>query len=204
MIKCQVEVCAKIVRAAILKESNDGNSFLTFAVKLPVKSRSGKKASLEISVSVDGGKSEKSIYAEGRRVRITDGTLIIRKKGDRVFYNLRADNGVDLCKSSEEDLISGTMQFTGKIGNKGVQERTSKKGNMFKTFSAFSSDKDGEDRAFTWVRFTYFDPKDGEDFLKEGSYVEVNGDLQFDVYNDDISLDCLVSDVAPWELPKKQ
>lgn len=203
MIKCQVDVCAKIIRSAVLKETSDGNSFLSFVVKVPVKSRDGKKAQLEISVSVDGGKSEKSIYSEGRRVRVNDGTLIIRKKGDRVFFNLRADS-VDLCKSSEEDTISGTMYFTGKIGNKGVEDRTSKKGDIYKTFSAFSSDKDGENRAFTWVRFMYFDPKEGEDFLKAGEYINVNGALQLGVYNDDITLDCIVSDVEHWDLPNSQ
>lgn len=203
MIKCEVEVCAKITRAASVKETKDGNTFLSFGVQLPVVGRDGSKKDLDIGVSVNGGKGEKSIYAAGRKVNLS-GILTIHKKNDNIYFNLRADDGAEVCKSSDESKIDGSMEFLGKIGKKGVEIHTDKKGNTFKTFSAFSSDKNGDKTEFTWVRFLYFEPKDGEDFLKENTYVKVNGKLQLGVFHDNVSLDCVVEEVSPWELTKKE
>lgn len=200
MIKCNVSACAAINRAASVKNVKD-NSFLTFGIKIPVEGRDGSKKDLEISVSVDGDKSKASVYAVGRRLNI-NGTMTVRKKGGKTYFNLRADSA-ELANSKSENFIEGTMEFRGKIGKKGVEVKTDKKEKTYKAFSAFSSDKDGDNVEFTWVRFLYFNPKDGEDFLQANTYVECKGDLQLGVYKDEISLDCRVSEVAPWELEKK-
>lgn len=200
MIKCNVSACAAINRAASVKNVKD-NSFLTFGIKVPVEGRDGSKKDLEISVSVDGDKSKASVYAVGRRLNIS-GTMTVRKKGGKTYFNLRADSA-ELANSKSENFIEGTMEFRGKIGKKGVEVKTDKKEKTYKVFSAFSSDKDGDNVEFTWVRFLYFNPKDGEDFLQANTYVECKGDLQLGVYKDEISLDCRVSEVAPWELEKK-
>lgn len=203
MIKCEVDVCAKITRAASVKETSDGKTFLSFGVQVPVVGRNNEKAMMEIGISVDGDKSQKSIYSEGRRVKVS-GTLTIRKKDDKVYYNLRAaEGGVDTCKSTESDNIEGTMFFRGKINKRGVEVRKDKKENDYKCFSAFSVDKDGDKSQFTYVRFIYFHCKEGEDFLQAGSYVEVNGQLQLGVFRDEVSFDCRVDDVCPWEKPQK-
>jgi len=200
MIKCNVSACAAINRAASVKNVKD-NSFLTFGIKVPVEGRDGSKKDLEISVSVDGDKSKASVYAVGRRLNIS-GTMTVRKKGGKTYFNLRADSA-ELANSKSENFIEGTMEFRGKIGKKGVEVKTDKKEKTYKAFSAFSSDKDGDNVEFTWVRFLYFNPKDDEDFLQANTYVECKGDLQLGVYKDEISLDCRVSEVAPWELEKK-
>ena len=200
MIKCNVSACAAINRAASVKNVKD-NSFLTFGIKIPVEGRDGSKKDLEISVSVDGDKSKASVYAVGRRLNI-NGTMTVRKKGGKTYFNLRADSA-ELANSKSENFIEGTMEFRGKIGKKGVEVKTDKKEKTYKAFSAFSSDKDGDNVEFTWVRFLYFNPKEGEDFLQANTYVECKGDLQLGVYKDEISLDCRVSEVAPWELEKK-
>lgn len=200
MIKCNVSACAAINRAASVKNVKD-NSFLTFGIKIPVEGRDGSKKDLEVSVSIDGDKSKASVYAVGRRLNIS-GTMTVRKKGGKTYFNLRADSA-ELANSKSENFIEGTMEFRGKIGKKGVEVKTDKKEKTYKAFSAFSSDKDGDNVEFTWVRFLYFNPKDGEDFLQANTYVECKGDLQLGVYKDEISLDCRVSEVAPWELEKK-
>ena len=200
MIKCNVSACAAINRAASVKNVKD-NSFLTFGITIPVEGRDGAKKDLEVSVSVDGDKSKASVYAVGRRLNIS-GTMTVRKKGGKTYFNLRADSA-ELANSKSENFIEGTMEFRGKIGKKGVEVKTDKKEKTYKAFSAFSSDKDGDNVEFTWVRFLYFNPKDGEDFLQANTYVECKGDLQLGVYKDEISLDCRVSEVAPWELEKK-
>lgn len=201
MIKSEVEVCAKLVRSAVVKESNDGKSFLSFGVKLPISGRDGAEKDLDISVSIDGDKSSKGVYVEGRKVKI-QGVLTIRKKDGSTYYNLRASSA-EICKSSEESSISGTLEFLGKIGSKGVEVHVDKKGNEFKTFSAFSLDKDGENREFTWVRFLHFHPQENDDFLTANAYVKVVGDLQIGVFKDAISFDCKINEVTPWEIQKK-
>lgn len=201
MIKSEVEVCAKIIRSAIVKEGSDGSTFLSFGIQLPLTGRDDSKKDLEMSVSISGDKSNKGIYTEGRKVRVL-GILTVRKKDGNTYFNLRADGGAELCKTSEPDSITGTLEFLGKIGTKGVETHTDKKGNTFKSFSAFSSDKDGDNREFTWVRFLHFHPQEDEDFLTANAFVKVVGDLQLGVFRDAISIDCRVNEVTPWQINK--
>lgn len=201
MIKCDLNVCAVISRAASVKNGKEGNSFLAFSVKLPVEGRDGSKKDLELSVSLDGDKSKAAVFTSGRRVTLS-GVLTVRKKGGKVYFNFRADSA-ELANSKESDRIEGTMEFRGKIGKKGVDVKNDKNGDTYKAFSAFSTDKDGDKAEFTWIRFLYFNPKDGEDFLAANSYIEVKGDLQVGVFKDEVTLDCRVTDVQPWVLEKK-
>lgn len=200
MIKCQVEVCAKIKRSAVVKTDNEGSTFLSFSVVLPIKGYKGTKKDLEIGVTLDGGNAEKSVYVEKRRVRMK-GTMYIRKSGGVTYYNLRADETCEIVQTSESDEVSGTMEFKGKTSGKEVEEHTDKRGKAFKVFSAFSSDKNGEKVEFTWVRFVYFNPKN--EIIPPKSYVHVSGDLQLGVYKDEITIECKVSEVSGWELEKK-
>ena len=199
MIKCNLSVCAAISRAASVKNSKEGTTFLTFNVKVPVEGRDGAKKELEMSVSLDGDKSVASVFTANRRVNIT-GILSIRKKGGKVYYNLRADSA-ELANSKSEDSIVGQMNFRGKISKKGVEAKIDKHGTSFKAFSAFSTDRDGDNVEFTWVRFLCFNLND-EDFLKANVYIEAKGDLQLGVYKDEISLDCLLREVSPWKIDK--
>ncbi len=198
MIKCNLNVCAVISRPASVKQSNDGVTFLSFNVKLPIVGRDGTSKDLEMSVTVDGGKGDASVYAAGRRVNLT-GVLTLRKRAGIVYYNFRASEA-SIANSKEADRIEGTMEFKGKIGKKGVDVKTDQKGKTYKAFSAFSTDKDGDKAEFTWIRFLYFNPKADEEFLAANTYVAVKGTLQPGVYKDEISLDCRVSEVSPWIL----
>lgn len=202
MIKAEVEVCAKITRAAVVKESSNGTTFLSFGITIPIKGRDGNKKDLFISVSTDGGKAEKSAFVENRRVKIL-GHLLVRKKAGAIYYNLRADGGCEIVKSSEDDCLEGTLEFRGKIGKKGVEVRTDKKGGKYKLFSAFSSEKDGDNVEFIWVNFLYFNPKEDEPFLAANKYVKISGPLQIGVFHDDISLECQVSCAEEWTLSEK-
>lgn len=202
MIKCESTACAVITRSASVKAGKEDTQFVSFGITVPVVGRNGEKKNLEVSVTVDGGKDVAAVYTNGRRVNIL-GNLNIVKRNGKVFFNLRADGGVELTKSTEPDKFEGTLLFRGKIGKKGIGEKEDKKGEKFKVFSAFSTDKDGDKAEFTWVRFLYFNPKDGEDFLQAGAYIEAKGELQLGVFKDEVTLDCRLADVAPWELNKK-
>lgn len=69
------------------------------------------------------------------------------------------------------------------------------------SFSAFSSDKNGENYEFTWVSFINLSPIH-EEYLAADKYVEVHGDLQLDVFKGELQLECKVKSIAPWELNK--
>ena len=183
-----------------MKESN-GQEFFTFGIKLPVEGRDGARKDLEISVSHDGGKGKAAMFTTGRRIAVK-GVLTVRKKAGRIYWNLRADGDAEVTKSTAEDNISGTMEFRGKTGKNEIIVKKDKNDKEFKSFSAFSRDKDGENADFTWVNFLYFEPKDGEDFLKPQTYISATGELQLNVFKDEVSLTCRVSKVEPWELSK--
>ncbi len=201
MIKCNLDICAVISRAAVVKQGKDDVQFLSFSVKLPIEGRDGSKKDLEISVSTDGDKSKTSVYVVGRRVNL-HGVLTTKKKDDKLFYNFRAEK-VTLANSKDADIINGTIEFKGKLGKREIEVKPDKNGNTFKSFSGFSTDKDGDKAEFTWVRFLYFNPKEGEDFIIPSAYVHANGDLQLGVFKDDISIDCRIRDIEPWVLEHK-
>lgn len=201
MIRCELTACAVITRSASVKAGKDDTQFVSFGITYPVVGRNGEKKNLEVGVTVDGGKDVAAIYTNGRRVNIL-GILNIVKRNGKVFFNLRADGGVELTKSTDPDKFEGKMEFKGKIGKKGIDEKKDKKDNVFKSFSAFSSDRDGDKTEFTWVRFLYFNPKEGEDFLQPNAYIQAKGELQLGVFKDEISLDCRLEEVFPWELKK--
>ena len=203
MIKCNLTVCGVITRAAELKEKKEsGEKFISFKIKYPVRDRNGESMDMEISVSMPGDKAQLSLYPVGRRVRVS-GILHPKKRKDAMFFNLRSEGGDILVPTKEEDSLEGTMEFRGKIGKKGVDSRSGKNGSPYKAFSAYSSDKDGENKEYTWVRFLYFDPKDGEDFLKAEGLVECKGDLRLGVVKGSISLECLLKEVSEWVIPEK-
>lgn len=202
MIKTDLFVCAVISRAATVKKHRDGSDFLSFDVKLPVTGRNGEQKDLEINVAVSGSKGQASVFALGRRVNLM-GVMTVRRYNDKTYFNLLADTA-ELANSKEDDRIEGTIDFMGKISKKGIEERTDKKGNAYKTFAGFSANHNNDKVEFVWVSFLYFNPKEGEDFLQPNSYVEVKGDLKLGVFRDAISIDCLVNEVAPWEPQKKQ
>ena len=212
MIKCEVTASAIISRAAQVKKDKEDKDFVTFGIKVPVHGRNGEKKDMEISVSVNGGKEVAAVYTQGRRVSVT-GVMSVRKKDGKMFFNLRSSKDVELLNTVTDETISGTMEFRGKIGKKGVEERKDKNDKVFKAFQAFSSEKqeEGKNPEFIWVRFLYFNPNEGEDFLKADSYIEAKGDLQLGVFKrksdngdtkEEITFDCLVKSVTPWVLDK--
>lgn len=204
MIKFLVEnVCAVISTAAELKKSKDDNEFISFGIKLTVSGKDGSRKELSMSVSMDGSKGDLSVYTAGLRVEIS-GTVNVRRRDGVQYYNLRADQ-VRIVPSTEPDKIEGELEFMGKISRNGIDERTDRKGHPYKGFSAFSNEKIEEGKyESVWVRFLYFDPKEGEDFLKADSYVKCRGKLRLNVYRDNITIECLLKEVERWVLDHKK
>lgn len=202
MIKGVFDCCAVISRSASVKEDHNHGQFVTFDVTLPVSGRQGEKVDMTIHVSMDGGASEAAIYTTGRRVSL-HGTLSPRRKDGKTFFNLRADK-IDLANTTDADRLEGTWTFQGKIGKKGVSVRQDSNGKDYKTFSAFSSEKNGDKMEFIWLFFYHYNLKDDESFLAADSFIKATGKASFGVFKNEVSLSCSVSELSRWELPSRQ
>ena len=200
MIKSNLKVCAVINRAASVKKDKKGASYLSYGVQLPVSGKNGESQPLVINVMMAPSKGSVSDLTVGRRVAL-EGEMTIHKHGGKLCCYLRPES-VDLVENGS-DSIEGTLEFRGKLGKKEVELKEDKNGNIYMVFSAFSIDKTKDKPEFIWVSFLYFDPKDGEDFLKPGTYIDAKGTLQLGVYHDAVTLDCLVDEVKPWILNKQ-
>lgn len=200
MIKCNVTTCGTITSSAEEKTSNDGVKFISFSMVVPLQGKDGSTTERYISVSAPGDASVVANYTAGRKVTVA-GVLYIRKRDNNLYFNLRTDSKIEVNESTAADRIEGSMEFKGKIGPKGIKDFKSKKGKDMQSFSAFSSDKNGDNHEFTWVNFINFTPVH-EDYFAAEKYVEVHGDLQFDVFKGELQLECRMKSVAAWDLAK--
>ena len=194
MIKCNVTINGTVSRAATVRTNGEGQSFICFSVKATIPAKSGAGKQVEISVSRDGGETDTAQYAVGTRVEM-QGTLTFRKRGDNLYLNFHAD-AVDFAPAADKDSIAGSIEFRGTIG-KQVEDKTDKKGGKFLVFSAFSTEKDGEALAFTWVRFIRFSAE-REAFLVPKSGITAKGKLELKAYLDKLNIACRVEELAEW------
>ena len=81
--------------------------------------------------------------------------------------------------------------------------KTDKKGNPYTLFSAYSSEKDGDTYAYTWVRFMQFGSAK-EEWVQAKAGINAKGDLQIGVFNDRIDLTCRVTELTQWEKSTNQ
>ena len=122
---------------------------MSLGVNVVIPAKSGINKTVEISVAKDGGsKEELANYPVGNRVEVV-GTLTFHKKGEAFYLNLSA-TGINTFSAGSEDSIKGDIEFRGTLGNK-IEEKKDKKGNPFCVFSAFSSEKNGENYDYTWI-----------------------------------------------------
>ena len=78
-----------------------------------------------------------------------------------------------------------------------MEEKTDKKGGKYLVFSAFSTEKDGDAFAFTWVRFSRFSAE-RETFLVPKTGITAKGKLELSAYLDKLNIACRVEEVAEW------
>lgn len=198
MIKCNVTACGNIVSSAEEKTAQDGSKFISYAIVVAVQGRDQSVKEIHINVSAPFNAETIGNYSTGRRVTVI-GTLHVRKHDGVQYFNLRTDNEAEFNASTMPDRLEGSMEFKGKISKKGIEERKSKKGRDIQTFSAFSSDKNGENREFTWVNFIRLTPIHSDYFAAE-KYVEIHGDMHLNVYQSNLQLECTVNSVVAWDI----
>lgn len=196
MIKCNVTICGTVSRAAQMRTNKEGKPFLTFGVNVVIPAKSGINKTIEISVAKDGGSNDElSQYAVGSRVEVV-GVLTFHKKGEALYFNMSA-TGINNFDAPGKDSVKGDIEFRGSLGNK-IESKTDKKGNPFLVFSAFSTEKNGEEFAFTWVRFMHFGETQ-KDWMTPKAGIEAKGELQLGVFNDRIDITCRVSELKEYE-----
>ena len=201
MIKCNVTACGNIVSSAVEKTAQDGSKFIAYAIVTALQGSDQSVAEVHIEVTAPYNADTIQNYSTGRKVTI-NGIMHVRKYPGVEYRHLRTDKEAEFNESTVPDRLEGSMEFRGKIGKKGIEQKTSKKGRAFQVFSAFSSDKNGENREFTWVNFLVLNPIQADYFAAE-KYVEVHGDLRLNIYKSKLQLECQVNSVEAWDVSKK-
>lgn len=143
MIKCNVTVCGTIGRIPVVRAGKEGKQFTTFGVNVQIPVKNAAKKLVEVSAIQDGGLAEGTAgLTIGTRVEVT-GVLTFKKRGEALYLNLNAAS-ITQVGADKPDLIQGDMHFRGKLG-KTIEMKNDKKGNAYLAFSAFSTEKVGEE-----------------------------------------------------------
>ena len=199
MIKAEVKMVGTVKRSAAMRTDKDNNPYLSFVMTVSIidaKSKSSKDMDVLVSMT-KAKKNDAALYTEGRRV-VAQGKLDIRKKGEEYAFYLTASQ-LSAKDVPEQDEVAGEMQFRGRLKNNDVIEvKEDRKGNYYFVFSAYSTEKVGDDFVSIWVRFIRF-PAKGEDiddikpdWMQPKARVSVTGDLEISVYNNIFRFTCIV------------
>ena len=86
-------------------------------------------------------------------------------------------------------VIPAKSGIRGTLG-KQIEDKTTKSGKSFTVFSAYSSEKDGDNYTYTWVRFMQFD-KRKEAWMQPKAGINAKGDR--------LDLTCRISECSLWE-----
>lgn len=193
MIKSNVTVIGTVNRSADIKDGREGKPFITFGMRVRLEAGE-ESADLDISVAYDGEDEDTLFTNKGDRVKV-QGMMTIKRIGDTNYFNLSATKVKH--GATEEDSISGTLQFRGTVGSKGVVEHQGKKGS-FRHFDAYSAEKVGENQySYIWVHFVDF----GDDkrvWISPKTKIIAEGALELQVYHDKVSLNCRVENLSKW------
>lgn len=204
MIRADVNMTGTIKRSATAKTDKNNNPYLSFIVMVKLPNGKGKGRDLDVLVTVpEGKKRDLSLYAENRRVTV-QGTLDIRKKGEDLAFYLTG-NKVYVKDVPDEDGITGELHFRGRLKNENIyEEKSDRNGNPFLLFSAYSSEKVGENFVSTWVRFLRFPEKGASidtvkpDWMQPKTKVSIEGELQLSLYEKQIRISCRVKDMKEY------
>lgn len=192
MIKCNVKVCGIINRAASVKSTSDGKTFVAFGLSVDVPSTKGDAVPVIISVAADN--ADVSALTQGRRVAV-EGVLKIKGAAEkRTYFNLSAEK-IELDPVAESG-ITGDMEFRGVVC-KDIKTPTDKKGNRFLRFSAYSTDKVGDEFFSVFVRFVYFNEAILS-FVVPKAKIEAKGELRVSTFNGNLDLNCKIAELKEY------
>lgn len=192
MIKCNVKVCGIVNRAASVKQTADGKSFVVFGLSVDIPSTKGDAVPVNISVAAEN--ADVAALNHGRRVLI-DGVLKIKGAPEKKnYFNLSADN-IEIDPVAESG-ITGEMGFRGVVC-KDIKTPTDKKGNRYLRFSAYSSDKVGDEFFSVFVRFVSFNDVIPS-FVVPKAKIEAKGELRISTFNGNLDLNCKATELKEY------
>lgn len=184
MIKCNVKVCGIINRTANVKQTSDGKSFVAFGLSVDVPSTKGDAVPVNISVAAEN--ADVTALTQGRRISI-EGVLKIKGAAEKkTYFNLSADK-IEIDPVAESGIV-GEMEFRGVVC-KDIKTPTDKKGNRYLRFSAYSTDKVGEDFFSVFVRFVSFNEAIPS-FIVPKAKIDAKGELRISTFNGNLDLSC--------------
>jgi hypothetical protein len=191
MIKCNVTIRGKVSRAASVRTDKNGKQTATFAIRVMLQ---GKPEGTEAEIFVNSSDLNlaNGVIAVGKVVEM-QGELTFKKQGDNIWLNFAAAS-VNPAPVETADLIEGTMEAKCTVG-KTIEEKVSKNGNKYLTFSAFSAEKVGDGFEYIWIRFVRF-AAGREAFLQPKAKVLANGKLDISVYQGRINLSCRLDELT--------
>lgn len=193
MIKCNVKVCGIINRAASVRQTAEGKSFVAFGLSVAVPATKGDAVNINISVAADN--ADVASLAEGRRVAV-DGILKIKGAPEkRQYFNLSAET-IELDPVAESG-IGGDMVFRGTLC-KDIVTPTDKKGNRFLRFSAYSTDKVCDEFYSVFVRFVRFSEA-MEPFIVPKGKIEAKGELRITSFNGNLDFSCKIAELTEYK-----
>ena len=205
MIKAEVKMVGTVKRSAAMRTDKNNNPYLSFVMTIGIlDTKNNVRKDMDVLVSMQNArKNDLALYSEGRRV-VAQGKLDIRKKGEDYAFYLTATK-LSANEVPEQDEVTGGMRFRGRLKNNDVIEvKEDRKGNYYFVFSAYSTEKVGDDFVSIWVRFIRF-PAKGEDiddikpdWMQPKARVNVTGDLEISVYNNIFRFTCIVKSMEEY------
>ena len=201
MIKAEVNITGTVRRSASIRTDRNNQPYVSFVMSVSLGDDSGTR-DIRVFVSVPQARqSDLSVYTEGQRVTAS-GAMDIRRKDDGLSFYLTA-RLVTAENVPALDAISGTLSFRGYLKKENIfDERTSKNGRPYLLFSAYSSEKVGDNFVSTWVTFMRFPEKNATiesikpDWLRPRAHVDISGDLRISFYKEAPSLSCIVREMT--------
>ena len=205
MIRADVTVIGTIKRAATIRTDKNNQPYLSFILGITLPDSAGKPKDIEIFVMDTKGKqSDISLYSEKKRISVT-GSMNIRTKGEELAYYLVAEN-IDTKDVADLDTLTGTLHFIGHLRkDKVFEEKTDRNGKPYIVFSAFSSEKVGDNFVNTWVNFRRLPEKDAgldtikPDWMVSKALVSITGDFRLDSYAGKVSISSRIKEMSKWE-----
>ena len=191
MIKAEVNITGTVRRSASIRTDRNNQPYVSFVMSVSLADGSGTR-DIRVFVSVPQARqSDLSVYTEGQR-----------RKDDGLSFYLTA-RLVTAENVPALDAISGTLSFRGYLKKENIfDERTSKNGRPYLLFSAYSSEKVGDNFVSTWVTFMRFPEKNATvesikpDWLRPRAHVDISGDLRISFYKEAPSLSCIVREMT--------
>lgn len=201
MIRADVTAIGTIKRAATIRTDKNNQPYLSFILGITLTDSKGSSKDIELFVMDTKGKqSDISLYSENKRVSVK-GSMNIRTKGEKLAYYITAES-ITTKVVAELDSINGDLHFVGYLRKDNVcEEKTDRNGKPYLTFSAYSSEKVGDNFVNTWVNFKRFKANDDdvlrEDWFQSKANVDITGDLQISAYKGRVGISSRVKTIKP-------